>query len=78
MHVRYDQEADAVYVGLRSAEGHMRSRRLDEQRVLDYDEHGALVGVEFLFVSRGLRVDGLPESDRIADLLRSFPQPAPA
>lgn len=78
MQVRYDPEADAVYVDLREAQGRVRSRRIDEQRVLDYDERGDLVGVEFLFVSRGLSLDGLPEAQRIAEAMRSFPQPAEA
>ncbi len=76
MQVRYDPEADAVYVDLREAQGRVRTTRIDEQRLLDYDEEGMLVGVEFLFVSRGLHLDGLPEAEYIEQLLRSFPQPA--
>ena len=78
MEVRYDPEADAVSVDLRGAQGRVRTRRIDEQRLLDYDERGELVGIEFLFVSRGVNLDGLPEAERIAEAMRSFPQPASA
>jgi uncharacterized protein YuzE len=78
MQVRYDPEADAVYVDLREAQGRVRTRRIDEQRLLDYDEQGELVGIEFLFVSRGVHLEGLPEAERVADIMRSFPQPVGA
>lgn len=77
MQVSYDEEADAMYVRFRPREGHIKSTRLDEQRVLDHDDTG-VVGVEFLFVSRGVNLEGLPEADRIAEVMRSFPQPAAA
>ncbi len=76
MEVRYDPEADALYVDLQEAQGRVRTRRIDEQRLLDYDERGELVGIEFLFVSRGVSLEGLPEAERIAEAMRSFPQPA--
>lgn len=76
MQVRYDPEADAVYVDLQEAQGRVRTRRIDEQRLLDHDERGELVGIEFLFVSRGVNLEGLPEAERIAEAMRSFPQPA--
>lgn len=66
-----------MYVRFRPREGHITSTRLDEQRVLDGDEAG-VVGVEFLFVSRGVNLEGLPEAERIAEVMRSFPQPAAA
>lgn len=77
MQVSYDEEADAMYVRFRPRAGHIRSTRIDEQRVVDRDDEG-VVGVEFLFVNRGVRLDGLPESERIAEAMRSFPQPAAA
>ncbi len=75
MQVSYDEEADAMYVRFRAREGHIKSTRIDEQRVLDRDDSG-VVGIEFLFVSRGVDLEGLPDPDRIADAMRSFPQPA--
>jgi uncharacterized protein YuzE len=78
MQVSYDNEADALSIRLREAVGRVRSRRIDEQRILDYDEQGDLVAIEILFVSRGVNLEGLPEAERIADVMRSFPQSADA
>ena len=66
MQVRYDPEADAIYVSLREHDGQVRSRNAgDWRRVVDYDEAGETVGVELLAVSTGLDLDGLPEADAI-------------
>lgn len=73
VYIRYDPDADAVYAELRPAGGRIRTREIDDRRFVDVDEGGAAVGVELLFVSRGVDLDGLPESDRIAAALRSFP-----
>ncbi len=77
MQVSYDQEADAMYVRFRPRTGQITSTRIDEQRVLDRDDDG-VVGIEFLFVSRGVHVDGLPDAARIAEAIRSIPQPVGA
>jgi uncharacterized protein YuzE len=75
MQVRYDPEADAIYVSLREHDGQLRSRNAgDWRRVVDYDEAGEPVGVELLAVSTGLDLDGLPEADAIGAALRSFPR----
>ena len=75
MQVRYDTEADAIYVSLREHDGQLRSRNAgDWRRVVDYDEAGEPVGVELLAVSTGLDLDGLPEADAIGAAIRSFPR----
>ena len=75
MQVRYDPEADAIYVSLREHDGQLRSRNAgDWRRVVDYDEAGEPVGVELLAVSTGLDLDGLPEADAIGAAIRSFPR----
>ncbi len=74
MYVQYDPDADAVYLKLRAHEGRTRGRRLDDRRVVHYDGKGNVVAVELLFVSQGMDVEGLPEADRVRDLLGSFPQ----
>jgi uncharacterized protein YuzE len=78
MQVQYDPEADAIYVRLRESEGSIRTERVDERRMVDYNAGGDVVGVELLSVSRGVDLTGLPEASRIADAMRSFPHPAPA
>lgn len=77
MEIRYDPEADAIYVSLREVEdgGVARSRRLGSyRRVVDYDEAGEVVGVELLEASRGLDLSAVPEADAIADAIRAFPR----
>ncbi len=74
MYVQYDPDADAVYVKLRPHDGHTRGHRLDDRRVVHYDDEGHVVATELLFVSQGTDLEDLPEADRVRDLLRSFPQ----
>ena len=76
--IRYDPEADAVYAKLRQAEGRIKTREIDRTRFVDIDETGAVVGVELLFVSQGVDLTGLPEAERIAEAMRSFPELAPS
>ena len=72
MQVRYDSDADAIYVTLRDGAGKTTGDQLDEQRIIHTDATGGVVGVELLFVSRGISLDGLPEADAIAAALRSI------
>jgi uncharacterized protein YuzE len=81
MLVSYDPEADAVYVSLRPLavdEAVHRTVELDEQRNIDYDANGEPVGVEFLWVSDGIDLAGVPRSDEIRDLLLRLPTLQPA
>ncbi len=75
MHVQYDSEADAVYVRLREPIGDVKSRPVDDARIVDYDAEGHVVGVELLDASHGIDLEGLPEADAIAEAMRSFPRP---
>ncbi|MDE2696751.1 MAG: DUF2283 domain-containing protein [Chloroflexota bacterium] len=75
MELRYDPEADAIYVALREHEGQVRSRNAgDWRRVVDYDETGEPVGVELLAVSAGVDLEGLPDAEAIGEAIRSFPR----
>ena len=40
VHIRYDAEADALYAELRRAEGKVRTREIDDRRLVDVDESG--------------------------------------
>lgn len=77
MEVRYDSEADAIYVRLR-ATAHARTEELDVARLIDYDAAGDVIGVEFLWVSGGVDLDGVPEAERVAEALRAVPHPTAA
>lgn len=72
MHLEYDPEADAIYVSLTNEEETVHhSSELDDLRAVDYAENGEPVGMEFLCVSRGINLEGVPERTRIAEILRS-------
>ena len=58
--VRYDEEADALYVQLAPGPS-VRSANLGDLRLVDYSADGAIVGVEFICVSEGVDLTGLPD-----------------
>ena len=73
MLVKYDQDADAAYVsvaGLIPEGGVSRtedvSRGDQYERGIDYDVDGHILGYEFLNVSRGVDLSGLPHRDGLA------------
>lgn len=57
--LRHDPEADAAYVRY-SHEPVVRTREVDEDRLIDYSASDSVIGVEFLNVEDGVRVSGLP------------------
>lgn len=67
---QYDPEADALYVPFIFWNGQkLRTKQLDDRRNVDYDEDGNVVGLEFLFVSEGIDLTGVPEAERVRELL---------
>lgn len=65
-----DRDADAIYIRL--SEGAVAATAsFDESRAIDVDETGRALGVEFLNVSHGVRLVGLPEQDRLSAFLAS-------
>lgn len=74
MLLQYDDQADALYVSFREVEpgGISTVRMVDERRNVDYDAANEPVGVEFLCVSDGISLDGIPHGDRIAHALQAF------
>ncbi len=66
MQVRYDSEADAIFVAIRPPSGgEAGGQRLDETRIAHLDQAGRVFAYEFLAVSHGVSVDGI-ESDDLA------------
>ncbi len=78
MYIRYDPDGDVLFVELKREEEGATGKRLDEYRIVHRNPDRSVAAVEFLFVSKGIDLDGVPESDRIAAALRSFPTLAPA
>jgi len=53
MRVRYDEEADALYIKLREVEYH-ESDEIRDGFILDYDVDGNIIGIEILDASAHL------------------------
>lgn len=68
--LEHDPAADAAYVWLNEDREAVVMVRLpgDPMRLVDYDADGHVVGVEFLEVSRGLDLEGVPELNIIVRL----------
>ncbi|PZC49864.1 MAG: Uncharacterized protein YuzE [Chloroflexi bacterium] len=75
--LRYDDEADAIYISLRKGT-HRGGREAGPHTIVYYGTDGEVLGVEFIVVSQGIDLTGVPEAERVADLLRAIPHPAPA
>ena len=50
MRIRYDEEADALYIKLREAE-YFESDEIQEGFILDYDAEGSIIAIEILEAS---------------------------
>ena len=49
MKIRYDPDADAMYLTLRKDKV-ARTKEIDENTVIDFNKNGQVIGVEILFV----------------------------
>ena len=67
MKLELDRAADAAYVAL-SEDGFKKTRKLDQNRLLDLDESGAVVGIEFLNISGGVDLRDLPRRGELRKL----------
>ena len=67
--LKVDQKADAAYVRLTEAKI-ARTNEVNDQVLIDYDEHGNVVGVELLDISDGV------DLGRLADELIKLIEPA--
>jgi uncharacterized protein YuzE len=66
--VKFDGEADAVYVTL-SPKPYAFGEDLDHERRIDYAADGTPIGIEFTCVSEGVSLDDVPFKEEIARLL---------
>lgn len=62
-----DLGADAAYVVL-SGEDVASTRKVDPNRLIDVDARGKIIGIEFLHVSGGVDLKGLPYRDELHHL----------
>ncbi len=68
MKIKYDREADAVYIYL-SDNKYAYGKELDDGRRIDYSEDDVPIGVELLCVSKGVNPDDLPNPEKITEIL---------
>ena len=80
MQLRYDSEADVIFLILRAAEGESGGQRLDDTRVAHLDQAGHVFAYEFLSVSRGVSLEGIDVEDasRIREAIKPVTQLAVA
>lgn len=71
MRLTLDSESDAAYVYV-TDRAIARTRELDENRMLDLDGDGEIRGIEFLNVSQGVELSGLPFQTQLSDLFRGY------
>jgi uncharacterized protein YuzE len=62
MRVRYDEEADALYIKLQEG-GYHESDEIKDGFILDYDIDGNIIGIEILDASSHLAVADLSTVD---------------
>ena len=63
-YLTYDSDAEVVFLMIREPEGGERGgESIDELRHRHYDHAGNVCAYEFLFVDRGISLDGIPEED---------------
>jgi uncharacterized protein YuzE len=49
MKIKYDPDADAMYITLREGKFH-HNKEIDENMIIDYDKDNNMLGIELLFV----------------------------
>jgi len=68
MKIKYDEQADAVYIYLNN-KPYSYGKELDNKRRIDYAADDTPIGVEILSVSNGVNPEELPDQDRIIEIL---------
>jgi len=68
MELRFDKEADAIYIKF-SDEPYNHGKDLDDLRRVDYDAEDNPRGVELLCVSEGVITDDLPNRAEVEQAL---------
>lgn len=58
MKVKYDKEADVLYIEIRDTS--VTTKRLDQDIAVDYDVDGEIAGIEVLSASKRLRQKEMP------------------
>lgn len=57
MTISYDSKTDLLYIRLDQNAHTLTNRRVNEDVVLDIDEHGKIAGIEIMDASRNIQLD---------------------
>lgn len=71
LYITYDEQGDVLYVQFRERSGSGASKDFGGDRFVEYDSDGPL-GVEFLFASQGVNLDGIPQAEDIKRGLKTL------
>lgn len=67
MKVKYDKEADALYIEFKDVQ--VISQRIDKDIAFDYDEKGELAGIEVLSASKRFSFKHIPPEITLENLI---------
>lgn len=73
-YITYSAGADALYIAF-ADETVSWTEELDHRRMVDRGSGDRVLGIEFLDVSDGIDLTGVPERERVEKLLRVFTFP---
>ena len=66
----YDPDADAIYIRL-SRKVLAYTKEVDDQRHIDYADDGTAIGIELLYTSDGIKVEGLPHPELVLRVVKA-------
>jgi len=69
LRVSSDPEADAVYIYLIDNELVGYTQELDDNRLIDRAPDGQAIGIDLMLVSKGVKLEGLPEAETVEKIL---------
>lgn len=67
--VEYDPEVDVLYVRLAPHARVAKTHPLDDMRLIDYSEDGAVVGIEFIDASEGVELSDVPFARKVEKII---------
>jgi len=60
MEIKYDKEADAMYIEFRKGE-FAKNKKIDDFTIIDFDKEGNMLGIEILKASKRIPKESLSE-----------------
>ena len=60
MEIRYDSEADAMYIEFSKVEW-ASNKKIDDNTIIDLDKNGKIIGIELLSIKKRIPLSSLSE-----------------